>query len=800
MRTVVLGLFCPTTDLVEELRRCTGGELLDYDAARLLRGEPLPASELAIVFLPHPELAVSVATTAASVTRTVAAGAWAALARSTLNALAGRRTLVVDTSSPDSAGLIGDTLDADLSHLPLPIPGSSTGDALAGGAEVYDAVRTIAGLHEPLRPPKLPPEGPAETAFAEEFLLAVDARDSEADLLNQALTAVASLRRRRAVDIPLPDAYAPRYGLDAAQDVSGYQAWLRNNSGKHERELETIARELARHDDPPRLAVVIPVYKPDIELLRACIDSVTSQSYERWELCLCDDSSDDPQLAEFLDHLERDGRIRVARRAENGGISAATNDAAALATADFLVFADQDDELAAGALSYVARAAIDHADADVIYTDEDKLDVDGSRLEPHFKPDWSPDLLLSQMYIGHLLAVRRQLFIDVGRLRSEYDGSQDFDLTLRATEAARRVVHIPRVAYHWRKLEGSSALDYRAKPYADVAARSAVADALRRRSEDAVVEDGLWEGTFRVRRSIADPPLVSIVIPFRDGAALLRKCITSIHATAGYERWEALLVDNRSWEPETVALTQQLGLDVKCRLLQYDNDFNWSAINNWAAEQASGDFLLFLNSDVEGSRVGWLNALVEHALRPEVGVVGARLLYPHGTVQHAGVVLGMGGGVAWHSFCHAPASAPGYFSQAVVTRNYSAVTGACMMIRRDVFDSVGGFDETLAVGFSDVDLCLQVRDRELAVIYTPFAELIHHESATRGRGEFEAVETVELFRRWGSKIRSDPYFNPNLDIHRSDFGIAPGAEEVDKWSHVLSLAEQSLSSSGTKSD
>ncbi|MDQ3756385.1 MAG: glycosyltransferase [Actinomycetota bacterium] len=601
----------------------------------------------------------------------------------------------------------------------------------------------------------------------------------ERALLN-AISAVEVLGSQR-VQTPADEAM-PAYGLDAAEDVDSYRAWLRFRTPSAEETTRRTLGFLRTRTDRPLISVLTPVFRPDPELLRRCVGSVRAQGYDRWEHCLCDDGSGDGEVTALLEELaSEDERIRITARPVNAGISAATNSAAEVATGSFFALLDQDDELAPEVLGEVARTLLDDDTIDFLYTDEDKLDEAGERRDPFFKPDWSPDLLLSHMYTGHLMVIRAKLFREVGGFRSEFDGSQDYDLALRISERARTVAHVPEIGYHWRQTSGSTAQQYSAKPYADTAARAALRDAVARRGEEAFVEPGLHEGTFRVRRVIRGTPLVSIVIPFRDGAELLRRAVESLPISAGYDHWEALLVDNQSWEPETKALLPKLLVDDRCRVISYPDQFNWAAINNAAARQCEGDLLLFLNSDVEGRAEGWLAAMVEHAQRPEIGVVGARLLYPGGAVQHTGVVMGLGGGVAHHAFCFCPAERPGYFSQAKVIRNYSAVTGACMMVRRQVFEELGGFDERLAVAFNDIDFCLRSRQQGYRVVSTPFAELVHYESATRGRAAVEREESILMLERWADVMARDPYFNPNLDLRQLEFAVRVGPEEVDPW-------------------
>lgn len=589
-----------------------------------------------------------------------------------------------------------------------------------------------------------------------------------------------------------------RYGLDVGEDVVAYRSWLQARRRRREQERNR-ARTVLLTRSGPLISVLVPVYRPYLDLIGRCIESVRNQDYDRWQLCLSDDGSNDPALTAFLKATaDSDPRIVATARPVNGGISAATNAAAELAQGQFVAFLDQDDELEPGALAEVAVALTDDPEIDVLYTDEDKIESDGQRSEPFFKPDWAPDQLLSHMYICHLLVVRRALFEEVGRLRSEYDGSQDYDLTLRVTERARRVAHLPTIAYHWRKTEGSTAQDYRAKPGADLAARAALVDALARRGEEATVESGLVESTFRVRRRIKGRPLVSVIIPFHNRAEDLRRCVTSLQETAGYDHWEALLVDNGSWEPEVRAVLARIGLDSRCRVIPYPQVFNWAAINNFAVTQSFGEHVLFLNADVEGRSAGWLEAMLEHSQRPETGAVGARLLYPDGRVQHSGVVMGLGAGVAWHAFCFCPAERGGYFGQAKLIRNYSAVTGACMMVRREVFDRVGGFDAAgLPVAYNDIDFCLRIRQLGYLVVCTPFAELIHAESAARGFSSNELPETSVMFERWDAQIRRDPYFNLHLDPRRSEFTVPAGIREDDPWAKLLTEVETWSSASGT---
>lgn len=581
-----------------------------------------------------------------------------------------------------------------------------------------------------------------------------------------------------------PPSEPPGYGADAASDISTYRLWIDAFAPRRAARLQEVTRALEGVTSPPTISILVPIYQPELPMLERCVASIRDQPYGGWEACFALDGPADVAVETYLRTLTvTDARFRLRSLTSNQGISAATNEAARSASGGLLAFLDQDDELADGVLSEVALASVERPDADVIYTDQDKIEDDG-RAEPYFKPDWSPDLLLSNMYLGHLLVVRRALFDELGGFRSEFDGSQDYDLALRATEQARTIVHLPVVGYHWRATSGSTAAAYQAKPAADDAARRALEAAMARREEPATVEPGLWEGTFRVRREIRGEPFVRVIIPFHDGADLLRRCVDSLERTAGYEHWRAVLVDNRSWEPETRAVLRRIEGDPRFELSSFDGAFNWSAINNAAARERPSDLYLFMNSDIEGRGNGWMAAMVEHAQRAEVGAVGARLLYPEGLVQHAGVVMGLGGGVAWHAFCFCPEEKPGYFAHAKLIRNYTGVTGACMMVRHDVFEEMHGFDEELAVAYNDVDFCLRLREAGYLVVYTPFAELTHYEGATRGKAAFEHEETSMMMKRWSHVVRGDPYFNRNLNPLRSECQLSIDLEERDLWAHL----------------
>jgi GT2 family glycosyltransferase len=481
------------------------------------------------------------------------------------------------------------------------------------------------------------------------------------------------------------------------------------------------------------------------------------------------------------EYARRDARIKVRFLEVNLGISGNSNEALAMATGDFIALLDHDDELRPNALFENAALLNRHRDADMIYSDEDKLDPEGARCSPFFKPDWSPDLFRSIMYTCHLGLYRTSLVREVGGFRDGFDGSQDHDLVLRIIEKTERIHHIPKVLYHWRMSPGSTALNTDAKDYAEAARLKAVQEHCERRGLKGVAEPGLFKGAVRLRYLPETEPLVSIIIPTRDHLRVLRQCINSIFKLSTYENYEILVIDNDSTCRETLKYFDLLKKNPKVRVLQYAGKFNFSAINNFAAREARGELLLFLNNDTEVISPDWLEALIEHAIRPEIGAVGARLMYPNDTIQHAGVIIGMGG-VAGHAHVQLPQDHAGYFGRVQVVQNFSAVTGACLMTKASTFQELNGYNERdLAVAFNDVDFCLRLREKNLLVVYTPYAELYHHESLSRGSDL--NPENIERFKReieymernWGDLIDRDPYYNPNLslDLSLGTFALSP---------------------------
>lgn len=565
-----------------------------------------------------------------------------------------------------------------------------------------------------------------------------------------------------------------------ASDELDYGRWVQLYDTLDAKDRQMMRERARLLEDGPLVSILVPVYETPERWLRRCLDSVLAQAYENWELCVVDDASPSPHVSRILEqYSRRDARIRFMRRQINGHISAASNDALAMATGELVALLDHDDELRPHALLEMVECFAKDPRIALAYSDEDKIDEVGRRFQPNFKPDWNPDLLLSQNYVCHLTVLRTALAREVGGFRTGYEGSQDHDLFLRCSErlSPEQVAHVPRVLYHWRAIQGSTALTRGAKDYASAAGVRAVADHLARVAPGATAEE-LAHGHYRVRWPLPSaPPRVSIIVPTRDRVDLLRDCVDSVLTKTTYPDFEIIIVDNQSEDPRTLAWLEQIQVDSRVRVVRYDAPFNYSAINNMAASLGTGEVLCLLNNDVEVRTPGWLEELVSHAIRPGVGAVGAMLLYPDSTIQHAGVVLGLGG-VANHIYMGLPVGSPGFGARALVTQNLSAVTGACLVVSKQVYQQVGGLEEDLQVAFNDIDFCLRLREAGLNNVWTPFAQLIHHESASRGRDETEqqrarfSGEVAYMERRWGDWLDNDPAYNPNLSLADLSSGFA----------------------------
>lgn len=563
-----------------------------------------------------------------------------------------------------------------------------------------------------------------------------------------------------------------------------YAAWLQRTEPTEDMldEQRATAKQLSYQ---PLFSVVVPVHDPPPAILREAIASVQAQTYTHWELCLVDGGSLDSDIAEILNEAKAsDARLRLEYLSENRGIAGNSNAAAALATGEFLVLLDHDDLLAPDTLFEVAQALNENANTDIVYFDEDKLSEDGrERSEPFLKPDWSPELLLSANYLMHSV-IRRALFLRVGGFREDTEGAQDWDLLLRCTEQTAAIVHIPKFLYHWRQMIGSTAATYEAKPYVFDNQLRIVQEHLRRRGLPAAkarfVNPGQLQVVWPTRNS-----RVSIVIPTKEKVELLRPCLNSLLQHTAYGDFEVILVDNGSHQPETLAYYDEIRRDSRVRILDYPHPFNYSAANNFGAAEATGDLLLFLNNDIEILDADWLEELVRWAERPEIGAVGAKLLYPDGRIQHTGVIIGMEGHAS-HIFWGAPEHYGGIFGSSDWYRDYMAVTGACMMMRRTLFEEVGRFDEAYELAFSDIEICLRIVEAGYRNIYTPFARLRHHEGGSRGQhipvdDILRGYEHMHLFVEQG-----DPYFNPNLSYaHRIPQLV--GRDEVSRSERLQRL-------------
>ena len=555
----------------------------------------------------------------------------------------------------------------------------------------------------------------------------------------------------------------------------GYEAWF----ARHKADKRVLRRQKhASFAQKPLISIVIPLYCTPLPYLKELIESVRRQSYENWQLCLADGSPDD-KAKEFLEkHYGREKRIVYQKLEENGGISVNTNAAAELAKGEYLMFCDHDDTLEPDALYEIVKA-INDTDADVIYTDEDKVSMDGQHyFDPNFKPDFNLFRLRENNYICHIFVVRKSLTGETGMLRSEFDGAQDFDFILRCCEKAKKITHIPRVLYHWRCHMDSTAADPSSKAYAYEAGRKAIREHYQRMGIDAKVDMTERPGWYRSHIKIQGNPMVSIIIPNKDHTDDLELCLFSMSRKSTYRNYEVLIVENNSEKEETFEYYKKLPERYpKVRVLTWEKEFNYSAINNFAAEEAQGEYLLFLNNDVEILTPDWIEEMLQNCQQENVAAVGAKLYYPDDTIQHAGVVLGLGG-IAGHIMCRASREDPGYFGRMISVQEISAVTAACMMVKKSEFDSVKGFDETFQVAFNDIDLCMKFRAAGKKIIFTPYAELYHYESKSRGledtpEKQFRFDKEVKRFQeKWAQQLEmGDPYYSPNLSVTEGDCSL-----------------------------
>ena len=573
------------------------------------------------------------------------------------------------------------------------------------------------------------------------------------------------------------------------ESVGDYSAWVRSYDTLSSGDRKKIALHIARFERHPRFSILLPVHNPPPRLLRSAIDSLRNQLYPEWELCIVDDASTNPGVWKLVQAFaRRDKRIRVVRRQEHGHICATSNDALDMATGEFVVLLDQDDELAPTALYFAAFALNQNPRLQLLYSDEDKLDRHGHRCQPHFKSDWNPDLLTGQNYISHLGVYRTELARAVGGFRVGFEGAQDYDLVLRCIERIEedQIAHLPRVLYHWRMAEESTAAIPHAKPYALDAAARAMREHLARKQITATVEPHR-DIYLRVKYPVpSNEPLVSMIVPTRDRVELLQQLIESVFAKTQYQTFELLIIDNGSSEPATLEYLESLKENRRVLIHPVPGPFNYSRLNNIGVSKARGTVIALMNNDLEVINPNWLSEMLGQLMRPKIGAVGARLWYPDGALQHGGVILGSGG-VAGHIH-GGKREEPGYFSRQYLTQNLSAVTAACMLVRKETYQELNGFDETsLPVAFDDVDFCLRLGRAGYRVVWTPHAELVHHESASRGiedtsdkqRRFLSEIRYME--ETWGEQLLNDPYYNPNLSLSLDLFTLAFPPRVTKPW-------------------
>ena len=558
-----------------------------------------------------------------------------------------------------------------------------------------------------------------------------------------------------------------------------YQKWImRHLPGKAE--LEKQKKTKLKYS--PKISIVVPLYKTPEKYLRRLVESVQEQTYSNWELCLSDGSGANSPLTGILKELTaKDARIKVISHDCALQISENTNSAIEAAAGEFIAFADHDDELTPHALFECVKALNDHPGTLVIYSDEDKMSMDGHKFfQPHFKPDYNPDLLCTVNYICHLFVVSRTVIDKVGMLRKEFDGAQDYDFVFRCVEAVKdeEIYHVPKILYHWRCHEDSTAENPESKTYAFDAGRRAVQEHYNRTGIHAEVKNGEFLGLYRTRFIRDYDPLISIIIPNKDHIDDLKRCMDSIEQNSTYKNYEYIIVENNSTDPKTFEYYKKLEAEnEKAHVVYWDGVFNYSAINNYGVSFAKGEYLLLLNNDTEIINPDCLEELLGYCMRKDVGAVGARLYYEDDTIQHAGVVIGFGG-IAGHCFVLQPRGTTGYCHRIICAQDYSAVTAACMMVKRTAFEEVGGLSEELQVAFNDIDFCMKLRSAGYLIVYNPYAELYHYESKSRGLEDTpEKVarfnREISIFeKRWPDILRNgDPYYNPNLTLKSQDFSL-----------------------------
>lgn len=556
-----------------------------------------------------------------------------------------------------------------------------------------------------------------------------------------------------------------------------YGPWYESHKASPE-DLKRQSRQ--RFSYEPLISVVVPAYRTPETFLREMIESLKGQSYANWELCIANASPSDEGMARVLDEYKsKDSRIRVQELSENLGIAENTNAAFSLASGEFAGLLDHDDLLAPDALYEIVKLLNEDESLDAVYTDEDKVTTDlGEHFQPHFKPDFNLDLLRSNNYICHFFVARRTLIEQISGFRKEFDGAQDYDFIFRCVEGAKKTGHVARVLYHWRTHKDSTADNPASKMYAFEAGKRAIEGHLERTGvKGAKVCHTSDYGFYDVTYPVQGEPLISIIIPNKDNCETLKQCLDSVMQISTYKNYEILIVENNSIQQETFAYYQTLGVQDNIRILTWKGTFNYSAINNFAAKEAKGEYLLFLNNDIQVISPTWMEELLANCQRPEVGIVGGKLYYPDDTIQHAGIIIGIGG-IAGHAFLGMKRSRTGYLHKASLQMDYSAVTAACMMMKRSVFERVDGFEEELSVAFNDVDLCLRTGKEGFLVVYNPHVEMYHYESKSRGLEDSKEKvrrfqDEIEFMRtRWITLLKNgDPCYNKNLTLSKWNYSL-----------------------------
>lgn len=557
---------------------------------------------------------------------------------------------------------------------------------------------------------------------------------------------------------------------------SGYDFWIKNIEDKMWCKAINSNKKL-------KFSIVVPIYNPPLELLKSCVFSVKNQTYKDWELILVNDKSTFPEVNQYLNDMDRnsiDSNVKIIFNSTNKHISLSTNEGIKRASGDFMLFLDHDDLLAPLALNEIATVLEKSPQLQWVYSDEDLMTENGKRVVPHFKSQWNPYLLRSHNYITHLCAYRRELLEELGGFRVGFEGAQDYDLALRASRVLQpyQIGHIPKVLYHWRMHSQSTAASSTAKPYTHVAGKKALQEHLDAIGVKATVDDGVSDNFYKVNYLLDVWPKVSIIIPTRNNKSLLEACITSIFDKTNYSDFEVIIMDNQSSEPDCLTYLDSVQRDSRVKVVKHDKPFNYSEINNTAVKHhASGNVVVLLNNDTEVITPQWLTEMVGLAMQPDVGCVGAKLLYADNTIQHAGVILGLGGYAA-HSHRCTPNNASGYFHRPNLTQVLSAVTGACLAIKKELYLQMNGLDEAFQIAYNDVDFCLRVQQAGYLNVYCPHAELYHYESKTRGDDNLDPVkaarfdqEKQRLRDRWEAVIENDPYYNPNLTRSAENFAI-----------------------------